>query len=205
MEDLKEQYNHIVSERQTIIDQINVLAENETVKEYFALREQNDKLASQQKDLYKQIKVGEYSSCNHIWVNTLHDYDSWEGRSYNYHGCVKCGLDKRVFHLMERFHSPDWLTLDQRIMYDYMKNHSYKSGIDTNLLCDLDLAKAIYAKIKEVHPDIDDETAVKYLKVALHNIRDTKVSDERKESRAKRLSLKPEFNKWTSVYKNLCK
>ncbi len=197
MEDLKEQYNHIVSERQTIIDQINVLAENETVKEYFALREQNDKLASQQKDLYKQIKVGEYSSCNHIWVNTLHDYDSWEGRSYNYHGCVKCGLDKRVFHLMERFHSPDWLTLDQRIMYDYMKNHSYKSGIDTNLLCNLDLAKAIYAKIKEVHPDIDDETAVKYLKVALHNIRDTKVSDERKESRAKRLSLKPEFNKWT--------
>ena len=197
MEDLKEQYNHIVSERQTIIYQINVLAENETVKEYFALRKQNDKLASQQMDLYKQIKVGEYSSCNHIWVNTLHDYDSWEGRSYNYHGCVKCGLDRRVFHLMEILHSPDWLILDQRIMYDYMKNHSYKSGIDTNLLCDLDLAKAIYAKIKEVHPDIDDETAVKYLKVALHNIRDTKVSDERKESRAKRLSLKPEFNKWT--------
>lgn len=197
MEDLKEQYNHIVSERQTIIDQINVLAENKTVKEYFALRKQNDKLASQQKDLYKQIKVGEYSSCNHIWVNTLHDYNSWEGRSYNYHGCVKCGLDKRVFHLSERFHSLGWLTLDQRIMYDYMKNHSYKSGINTNLLCDLDLAKAIYAKIKEVHPDIDDETAVKYLKVALHNIRDTKVSDERKESRAKRLSLKPEFNKWT--------
>lgn len=197
MEDLKEQYNHIVSERQTIIDQINVLAENETVKEYFSLRQQNDELARKQNDLYKQIKIGEYSSCNHIWVNTLHDYDSWEGRSYNYHGCVKCGLDERIFHLMESYHSPDWLTLDQRIMYDYMKNHSYKSGIDTNLLCDIDLAKAIYAKIKEVHPDIDDETAVKYLKVALHNIRDTKVSDERKESRAKRLSLKPEFNKWT--------
>jgi len=154
-------------------------------------------LASQQKDLYKQIKVGEYSSCNHIWVNTLHDYDSYEGRSYNYDGCVKCGLDQRIFHLMESYLSPDWLTLNQRIMYDYMRNHSYKSGIDTNLLCDLDLAKAIYAKIKEVHPDIDDETAVKYLKVALHNIRDTKVSDERKVNRAKRLSLKPEFNKWT--------
>ena len=197
MENLKEKYNHIVSERQTIIDQINVLAENETVKEYFALREQNDKLASQQKDLYKQIKVEEYSSCNHIWVNTLHDYDSWEGRSYNYHGCVKCGLDKRVFHLMERFHSLDWLTLDQQIMYDFVENHHSSSGINSNLLCDLDLAKAIYAKIKKVHPDIDDETAVKYLKVALHNIRDIKVSDERKESRAKRLSLKPGFNKWT--------
>lgn len=197
MENLKDKYNQVVSERKDIIDKINVLAENETVKEYFSLRQQNDELAREQNNLYKQIKVGEYSSCNHIWVNTLHDYDSWEGRSYNYHGCVKCGLDKRVFHLMESYHSPDWLTLDQRIMYDFMRNHSYGSGIDTNLLCDLDLARAVYAKIKEVHPDIDDETAVKYLKVALHNIRDTKVSDERKESRAKRLSLKSGFNKWT--------
>ena len=70
MKDLKEQYNHIVSERQTIIDQINVLAENETVKEYFALREQNDKLASQQKDLYKQIKVEEYSSYQTLRIKT---------------------------------------------------------------------------------------------------------------------------------------
>lgn len=197
MENLKDKYNQVVSERKDIIDKINVLSENETVKEYFSLRQQNDELAHEQNNLYKQIKVGEYSSCNHIWVNTLHDYDSWEGRSYNYHGCVKCGLDKRVFHLMESYHSPDWLTLDQRIMYDFMRNRSYGSGIDTNLLCDLDLARAVYAKIKEVHPDIDDETAVKYLKVALHNIRDTKVSDERKESRAKRLSLKSGFNKWT--------
>ena len=197
MENLKDKYNQVVSERNDIIDKINVLAKNKTVKEYFSLRQQNDELAREQKNLYKQIKVGEYSSCNHIWVNTLHDVDCWEGRSYNYHGCVKCGLDERVVHLTESYHSPDWLTLEQRIMYDFIGNHSYGSGIDTNLLCDLDLARAIYSKIKEVHPDIDDETAVKYLEVALHNIRDTKVSDERKESRAKRLSLKPGFNKWT--------
>ncbi len=197
MEALKEQYAKIVSERKGLIEQINILAEDETVKNYLELHSQNDKLANQQKDLYKQIKVEEYSSCNHIWVNTLHDYDSWEGRSYNYCGCIKCGLDKRVFHLVESYHSPDWLTFDQRIMYDLLRKHSYRAGIDTNLLCDLDLAKAIYSKIKEVYPDIDDETAIKYFKVALHNIRDTKVSEERKSSRAKRLSLKPDFNKWT--------
>lgn len=196
VDSLKEQYDQIVLEREGIIEQINVLAENEIVKKYFSLREQNNKLSEQQKDLYTRIKVGEYSSCNHIWVNTLCEYDGWEGRSYNYCGCVKCGLDRRVFHLMERYHSLEWLTLDQRIMYYFMKNHSSNFGIDSNLLCDLDLAKAIYAKIKKVHPDIDDETAVKYLKVALHNIRDTKVSDERKESRAKRLLLKSSFNKW---------
>lgn len=198
MKNLKTKYDQIVSERKGLIEQINVLAEDETVKKYFQLRSQNDELANQQRDLYKQIKVEEYSSCNHIWVNTLHDYDSYEGRSYNYCGCIKCGLDRRVFYLMESYHSPDWLTLDQRIMYDFMKGgHAYGKGIDTHILCDLDLAKAIYSKIKEVHSDMDDETAIKYFRVALHNIRDTKVSEERKVSRAKRLSLNPKFNKWT--------
>lgn len=195
MGSLKEQYDKIVTERKELIEQINALADDKTVKKYFELRSQNDKLSNQQRDLYKQIKIEEYSSCNHIWVDTLHDYDSWEGRSYNYCGCIKCGLDKRV--LMESYHNSAWLTLDQRIMYDILRNHSYRAGIDTNLLCDLDLAKAIYSKIEEVHHDIDDETAIKYFKVALHNIRDTRVSEERKVSRAKRLLLKPDFNKWT--------
>ena len=39
-----------------------------------------------------------------------------------------------------------------------------------------------YFKIKDAHPNIDDETAVKYLKFALHKIRNTKVSNERKKS-----------------------
>ena len=132
----------------------------------FDLYNKNEQLVCQQKDLYKQMKIDEYSFCNHIWVNTLHDYDSFEGRSYNYHGCIKCGLDQRVFYLSEQYR-------------------------------DLDLAKAIYSKIKEAHPDIDDETARKYFEIVLYNIRENKVSDERK---AKRLSLSPEFNKWTGCY-----
>lgn len=196
MDTLKKEYEQVISERKNITEQIKVLAENETVKKYFSLCEQNDRLSKKQRDLYTQIKFGEYLTCNHIWVTALHEYDSWEGRSYNYRGCVKCGLDRRVFHLMKSCHNPEWLTFDQRIMYDFMMNHSSSREIDSNLLCDLDLAKAIYAKIKEVHPDIDDVTAIKYLKAALHNIRDIKVNDERKISRARRLSLKPSFKNW---------
>lgn len=197
MSTLQEQYAKIVSERKEIITQINELADNEKVKTYFRLCNQNNQLAEQQKDLYKQIKVEEYSSCNHIWVTTLHDYDSFEGRSYNYCGCMKCGLDQRIFNLMENCHKSDYLTLEQQIMYNFMYRSSYKSGIDTKVLCDLDLAKAIYAKIKEAHPDIDDEIARKYFEIALDNIRKSKVNDERKASRIKRLSLNPKFNKWT--------
>ena len=167
MEKLKEKYDQIVAERQGVIEQINVLAENEFVKKYFALRKQNDKLVSEQEDLYRQIKVGEYSSCNHIWVNTLHDYDSWEGRSYDYCGCVKCGLDERVLHLMESYRDPKLLTFNDRIMYDFMKGFDYQVGIDTGIMCDLDFAKSIYEKVKEIHPDADDATVVKYLRVAV--------------------------------------
>lgn len=151
-------------------------------------------MAYEQKNIYRQLKTKEYSSCNHVWVTTLQDYDRHEGRSYNYHGCIKCGLNKKVFYLMEKYYDrPDELEFDERIMYDFMRNSFSDNGIYTNLFCDLDLAKAIYTKIKEIHPDIDDETAIKYLKVALHFIRDIKVSDERKISRAKRLSLHPNY------------
>lgn len=185
MKDLKEKYNQIVSERQGIIEQINALAENEFVKEYFELRKINDKLNSEQEDLYKQIKVSEYSSCSHIWVNTLHDFDRLEGRSYDYCGCVKCGLDEMVLHLMESYRDPNFLTLNDRIMYDFMKTYDYQSGIDTGIMCDLDLAKNIYEKIIKIHPDADDETIVKYLRVAIDSIKDAKVNDERKRKQKK--------------------
>ena len=195
---IKEQYDEIVLARKEIIEQIKILADDETVKKYLELCKSNDQLSNKQRDLYSQLKTEEYSSCNHIWVNTLHDYDRWEGRSYNYYGCIKCGLDQRVFYLMENRNDLRWLSMDQQIMYNFMKNRTYDGdGIVTKVLCDLDLAKAIYSKIKEAHPDIDDETARKYFEIALDDIREIKVSEERKANRAKRLSLETKFNKWT--------
>ena len=82
-------------------------------------------------------------------------------------------------------------------MYDFMYGGVYRSGIDTKMFCDLDLAKAIYSKIREAHPNIDDETARKYFEIALDNIRNIKVTEERKANRAKRLLLIPGFNRWT--------
>lgn len=200
MKTLREQYDEMVKKRTEIIEQIRILDEDETVKKYLQLCNQNNELENQQKKLYREIKFEEYSSCNHIWVTALHDYDSSEGRSYNYHGCIKCGLDRRVFHLMNHnFRNYPFLSLGQQIMYDFFKS-DYSCGnkeIDTQILCDLDLAKAIYSKIKKAHPDIDDETAIKCFEVALADIRNIKVSDERKVSRAKRLMLKPGFNSWT--------
>ena len=42
----------------------------------------------------------------------------------------------------------------------------------------------------------NDLIAIKYFEIALDNIRNIDVSDERKVNRAKRLALMPSFNKW---------
>ncbi len=194
MKNLGEQYEQISAEKDKITHRMTELANNDIVKEYLSLCGKYDQLAKQQKQLYRRLKMNEYSSCDHIWVKTLHKYDSSEGRYYNYCGCIKCGLDRSV--LANPHQTLNFLPFEQQIMYIFMMNHFMNPGINTNVSCDLELAKAIYSKIKEVHPNIDDGTATKYFEIALDNIRNTRVNDDRKISRAKRLSLNPNFNRW---------
>lgn len=196
MEDLKSAYEEILTKREGLLKKIKTLSNDEKVKKYFELCKRNESLAKDQKDLYRKIKTKEYATCQHIWVNTLNDYDSFEGRSSSYVGCVKCGLDKRVLYYAARYYDSDLLPFEQKIMYDSLENHRHSNGTNTHILCDLSLAKAIYVKIKETHPDIDDETSIKYLKAALYNMRYKDTSEERKNNRIKRLSLDPTFNKW---------
>jgi len=197
MENINSKYEQMLLERKRVVERLAELEASETIKEYHRLHRENERLSSELMDIYPRIKFNQYASCNHIWVNTLHEEKGKDGKEYNYYGCVKCGLDRRVFHQMKTLYNPDRLGFEQKIMYDYFKN-STMTGLNTDLYCDLDLGKAIYAKIKEVHPDITDEMAVVYLKVALHYIREIDVSEQRKEDRAKRLLLQPSFNKWTA-------
>jgi len=190
MENLKNQYEKIISTRNNIIEQISDLEENEVVQKYLELCNQDNKLAIYQKDLYKQLKIQEYSNCNHIWIKISND--GFEKNESDYYGCIKCGLDQRAYELENR----DLSLIDKRIMCNFMKEYDYQNGIYTNVLCDFDLAKSILLKIKEAHPDIDDNKARKYFEIALDDIRKIKVNEERKISRAKRLSLNPNFNKW---------
>ena len=193
---LNDKYKKITEQRKNISIELKELLENESVKRYFELCSKDKNLAFRQREVYENIKNEQYLKCNHIWVNTLKDYDSYEGRTETYCGCIKCGLDERVIHMME--YNPDCsaLTEDQKIMYKIMNDSYYKKGINTNVNCNLELAMAIYKRIKEKYPNIQDGLARKYFEIALDNIRNIKVSDERKKSRAKRLSLSENFNKW---------
>lgn len=195
MNKIKEEYDELTEKMKKVIEEIVLLEESEIVKKYFELKKQNECLHNKQLGLYKAIKEAEYASCEHILIYSRLDYDIYEGRTYRSCGCIKCGLDDSVLEL-ER----ESLPFNRRIMYDYLYNNGIVRtlrGINIKIACDLDLAQAIYKKINEMHPDIDDEIVVKYFIVALNDIREIKVNDDRKISRAKRLSLDPNFTRWS--------
>ncbi len=193
MSNLEKDYEEITKQRQRIIEEMNNLEENEVIKRYFELRKQNESLYKKQVDMCKSMKLKNYKSCKHILVYSKIDYDRYEGRTYKSCGCIKCGLDNSVLDFDRKY-----LPFSKQVMYDYLTD-DYLTGKQTDVVCDLDLAQAIYSKIKENNPKIDDETATKYFEIALDNIRNIKVSDDRKTSRVKRLSLDSGFKRWNSI------
>ncbi len=192
MDNLNNEYTKIETELTSVTEQINTLEKNETVKEYIKLLNKKESLAKEKLNIYTQLKNTEFSCCNHIWIKSSIIQDGWESRHEVYYGCIKCGLNEYVKRLIrEGTLNFDLLTIDQKIMYDFMQNNIYRKGKYLNKICDLNLGKAIYAKIKENHPEIDDDTATKYFVVALDNMQNIKVNKKRKNSRAKRLLLNP--------------
>ena len=202
MQNLNEKYQNALEQKENVLKEIQEMQEQEAVKKYMELQKQKNSLVEQCNDLYRKIKMEEYESCQHILIKDPVEVGR-VGRYFGqpYFGCIKCGLTSKVLDLnlsREKLNSYPQI----HAMYDYLnKNHAmlnHLKGIKTNIDCDIDLARAIYARIKNAHPTIDDETAIKYLKIALNDIRNINVSNERKISRARRLSLNDDFNRWNA-------
>lgn len=202
MEKLRKEYEKIKGELEELENTLEELENTKDVKEYLRLKEEfctlQERVEAAAKTIYIQMKKREYRECSHIKVISRIEIDGDEGRSYNYKGCMKCGLDERFSNCSGY---KNILSLDQQIMSDFVKRgeDDDRTSVDTEILCDLELAKAIYAKIKENHPDIDDETARKYFEIALDDIRNVPVNKKRKTSRAKRLSLNNSFKQWDAI------
>ncbi len=189
LECIRDDFSDIDKEYKNIEQEIWGLEENPIVKKYIGLQRKKNELATKKKELYRLMKYGEYEKCDHLWVTATTHFD--EG----YYICIKCGLNKET--LRKVFcQGAESLSFEDKIMYDVLRSYNYKSGYNTHIICDLELASAIYKKIKEQHPDIDDKTVIKYFSIALNDIRNIEVNDERKKSRAKRLGLSKDFNRW---------
>ena len=198
MDKLSQSIDNVAEEREQIIDELKALREHPLVKRYLELTEKNDYLFTEQKKLIKQFKLKEFDFCEHLWIVTKCEREYIEGRTEKFCGCVKCGLNQEVLHKAEGILGVEILTFEEQIMYDYLKNGIYLKGNIIPVSCDIDLARSIYLRIKENNPGIDDNTSRKYFEIALDNIRKTKVSDERKANRAKRLYLSSKFDRWNA-------
>lgn len=189
LEYIRADFSDIDKEYRNIEKEIWGLEELPIVKKYIELQAKKNALATKRKNLYGLMKYGEYENCNHLWGISMDEYGEYD------YVCVKCGLNYKSLRLTNRG-KEDSLSFDERVMASVLKEQSFVNDADINLVCDKDLAMALYKKIKEHHPDIDDKTAVKYLEIALEDIRNIEVSEKRKKNRAKRLGLRHDFNRW---------
>ena len=125
------------------------------------------------------------------------DY-GYGGKNTTYCTCIKCGLDEGVnYDYYGNLSEDEYEAMKayfNKTHFGWLRNLSNEAS--STEYCDGELAQAIYKKIKEVHPDIDDKTAIKYFEIALENMRENNITDEQKEKTAKRLSLRRNFNKW---------
>ena len=184
MRKTKKIYQQILNEININQEKIKELENNDIIKQYLNLIKESKKLEEKKIINYKNMKLDEFNHCKHIWINTSTTKES--------HGCIKCGLDWKVYN--QSYYNS--LTLDEEVMLEYLIDYHNIDGIVTNNYCDLELAKAIFKKIKEKNPIISDELALKYFEIALDNIRNIPVSEDRKTSRIKRLSLNTKFKRW---------
>ncbi len=165
---------------------IKELENNDIVKQYLELLNKQKELENKKIIAYKNMRLDDFSHCKHIWIITS------TKTNYPSHGCIKCGLDWRVYN----YSNLKEFSIEEQLMYDYLVDNLPYDGINTNIYCDLDLARAIYSRIKERNPRINDITLLKYFEIALDNIRNISVTEERKKSRIKRLSLDSNFTRW---------
>ena len=203
MTNLEQDYNDLLVKRKEVLKEITDLMKNKEVSQYIKLQKENADLEEKQADLYRKVQIEKYENCDHILICSRVNHDSYEGRSHAHLGCIKCGLDTSILSkIIENGQDIADLSFDQQIMYEYLEKlyekNIYLINADISILCNLELAQAIYKKIEEKNPGIDDYTAIKYFEIALDNIRYKPVSEERQTSRAKRLGLSKNFKSWNT-------
>lgn len=155
------------------------------IQKYNDLKSKLEETRKKRDSLKKAAMYDKFNSCNHLWMKTYTETNS-------YFGCVKCGLDGKVLFFMSRYN--DTISEDGKIMYYYLYDIGYdtyyRHGDMSDLNYDYRIACAVCKKILEKHPNIGNQTLLKYLNFAIYKMKTVEVSGDRKISRRKRLFLK---------------
>ena len=162
MKDLVNQYNKLLEEGSTINNELNILKENESVKRYLELCKAREDNYSKNNEVYKKILRKRYQTCNHVLVESYYkNYGDYEGRSYHYYGCIKCGLDESVLDS-----EYDCFTIEEKVMKELMSDtyFDYINGIRTGISYDLSKSRYLYEEIKNNNPGLSEEALIEIFK-----------------------------------------
>ena len=113
MNELEKKYEETRSKRMRVENELELLANNETVKRYFALSKMEDELFREESQIFQKIRFNEFENCEHLFVDTI------ESNEHNrFCACVKCGLDSTTLR-----EDKSWLTPNRLASYNYIKEH----------------------------------------------------------------------------------
>ena len=152
-------------------------------------------------DKMKRQEKNKIKNCDHILIHNYLKVDVKTGKSYTCYGCIKCGATDQFLYMHDKK-----LSSKEKFVKKYTEHNNLYNGHNViDRYCDLDLAQAIYSRIKENHPGIDDNTIMQAFKKELGEIRKIIQNDDKQKEVAKILTLKPNFNKWFAQDVQKCK
>ena len=189
-----EQFNELEEKRKQVQQRLDELEKDEKIIKLRELEHLRKELIEQKNNIERDATLERYQECDHLLVVSRIVYGRTNKAHKNF-GCLKCGLDDSLI-LEDNLIPRKYIDINSYIRNNMLKWKTAISDKNTNIVCDIDLARAIYLRIIEYYPNIDDDTLKKYFIVALNDIRNINVNKKRKESRAKRLNLLPNYNYW---------
>ena len=162
---MKEELEELDSKIDIIRQELDILNNNDVINWYNKLRYKYEDLITLRKEIYKKVKIEEFSNCNHIWVNN----------ELNSRYCIKCHLNT-IYNYLELMNN-DNLNEEEKIVFDYLNTlgiDSLKKGVYLDI--DKDKALNLYKLINLIYPDASDEIILKYLNMSIYEYDEKKLS-----------------------------
>ena len=149
MNELEKKYEETRRKRMRVENELELLANNETVKRY-----------------------NEFENCEHLFVDTI------EGNEHNrFCTCVKCGLDSTTLREDKSWLTPDRLAsynyIKEHLHSDY--NLIRSKGTHTDLILPFETAQNIYHQVIFEHGNINDEQAAEYMREKFYHTQVTEM------------------------------
>lgn len=194
--------NQSVKEYLTLKERIykKLDAYDQLIKEYLGLKEALEIMDRKVNELEREEVVQEYLSLRETREKITERVNRIKALSTEFTGSRE--YDNQLYPGPANLEEPaGGLTSTQensKISYDtsdHLQNHKLVDD-SIEFECSLELAHAIYTRLKEEYPGRPDEAIARYFTSALYMIQKYPVSEKRKAGRAKRLGLSEDFNEW---------